>query len=57
VQIFKQQTGLFKSALLTGDIYLRNDLRRGQDIGESIHNLGGLCTQKNRPAWGGFCYS
>jgi hypothetical protein len=40
MQIFKQQTGFFKSAFFAGGIHLHKGLGRGQDGSESVHGWG-----------------
>jgi hypothetical protein len=37
MQVFKQQTGFFKSTFFAGDVYLHKGLCRRQDGRESVH--------------------
>jgi hypothetical protein len=50
VQVFKQQTGFFESALLAGHFNVDQHLFGREDGGETVHgNVGKLCTCRDRP--------
>ena len=48
MQTFKQQTRLFKSALLAGGIYANQHLFNRENGCKSVHIEGGLCTLRKQ---------